>query len=69
VLMTTSWEMLNMEVASVSETSVPLSDINGAIFNKSGIYQSAHLLVQSFKRVGFDNFDFIPVEREYLQRV
>jgi hypothetical protein len=67
--MTTSWEMLNMEVETVSETFVSLSEINGAIFNKSGIYQSAHLLVQPFKGVGFDNCDFIPIEREYLQRV
>jgi hypothetical protein len=67
--MTTSWEMQNMEVTSVSETSVPLSDINGTIFNKSIIYQSANLLVQPFKGVGLDSFDFIPVEREYLQRV
>jgi len=48
---------------------VPLSNINDAIFNETGIYQSAHLLVQPFKGVGLDNFDFILVEREYLQRV
>jgi len=30
---------------------------------------NAHLLVQPFKGVGFDNCDFIPIEREYLQRV
>ena len=48
---------------------MPLSNINDAIFNETGIYQSAHLLVQPFKGVGLDNFDFILVEREYLQRV
>ena len=69
MFMTASWEILNMEVGSVSETSLPLSFINGAIFNKTGIYQRAHLLVQPFKGVGFDNCDFIPIEREYLQRV
>ena len=58
-----------MEVASISEALVPLPDINGAIFNKTGIYQIANLLVQPFKGVGFDNCDFIPIEREYLQRV
>jgi len=50
-----------MEVASVFETSVPLSNINGAIFNETGIYQSAHLLVQPFKGVGFDNCDIISI--------
>ena len=48
---------------------MPLSDINGAIFNETGIYQSVHLLVQPFKGVGFDNCDFIPIESEYLQSV
>jgi len=67
--MTTSWEIINMEVASVSETSAPLSNINGAIFNETGIYQKAYLLVQPFKGVGFENCDFISIEREYLQRV
>jgi len=58
-----------MDVARVSETSVPLSNINSAVFNETGIYQCAHLLVQPFKGFGIDSFDFILVEREYLQCV
>ena len=68
MVMTTSCEIINIACASPKLRCL-YTNIKGAMFSETGIYQSVHLLVQPFKSVRLDSFYFIPVEEEYLQRV